>query len=70
MLSLLFGSIFLALTITHRYLGPMVQIRRHVRSLRDGNYDSIIVLRKNDEFRDIADDLNILAVKLKDIAKS
>lgn len=64
MLSLLFASVFLATAITHRYLGPMVPIKRYVKELLDGKYDSRLTLRKNDQFQDLADDLNKLAEKL------
>ncbi len=62
-----FGSLCLLLWVifSHRILGPMVPIRRHIQSLIDGKYDSKITLRKNDEFKSVAEDLNKLAETLK-----
>ena len=63
----LFGSLcfFLWVIYSHRVLGPMVPIRRHIQNLIKGDYDSKINLRKRDEFKNVADDLNKLAEVLK-----
>jgi len=49
---------------SHRIFGPTVPIRRHIGALLSGDYQSRITLRKRDEFKDIAMDLNRLAEKL------
>jgi hypothetical protein len=41
-----------------------VAFKRHIRALREGNYDSRVVLRKGDAFDDVADELNLLAQAL------
>ena len=45
-------------------IGPTVAFKRHIRALREGNYDSRVVLRKGDAFDDVADELNLLAQAL------
>ncbi|MGZ3723540.1 MAG: hypothetical protein ACXVA9_11445 [Bdellovibrionales bacterium] len=62
----LLGILCLAMWIiySHRIFGPTVPIRRHIVSLLGGNYESRVTLRKRDEFKDIAMDLNKLAEKL------
>lgn len=51
---------------SHRIFGPMVAIRGQVERMERGDYDGSILLRKNDEFKDLAEDLNRLAVRLKE----
>ncbi|HXV36818.1 MAG TPA: hypothetical protein VEC18_06705 [Myxococcota bacterium] len=47
---------------THSLLGPTVPLRRHVQSLKDGNYRSRAKLRSSDAaHQGLADDLNELA---------
>lgn len=62
--SFLLCSVVIVLFATHRYLGPMVPIERLVKALREGRYDERVRLRKNDEFQDLADELNLLAETL------
>ena len=50
---------------THRLIGPTVTLKRHVRALKNGIYTSRIALRKHDEFKDLAGDLNELAEVLE-----
>ena len=50
---------------SHRLLGPVIPIRRQIKSLIDGNYENKIVLRQSDEFKNIAEDLNKLTDTLK-----
>lgn len=60
---------FLWLVYSHRIFGPEVSIRRQIDALCKGEYDKRITLRKRDEFKEVADDLNrlaeILASKVK-----
>jgi methyl-accepting chemotaxis protein len=64
--TILFTIIVISLTlmVTHRIYGPMVAIRRHLKALLEGDYAQRTHLRKNDEFKDIAADLNALSEKL------
>lgn len=68
--SILVIYVLLTLTIsiifTHRLVGPTIAFRRHIHELIAGNFDSRIVLRKNDAFIEVAEDLNRLAEKLKE----
>lgn len=59
-LSLVFWIVY-----SHRIFGPVVSLRRHITSLLEGKYDSRVKLRKNDELKDLADDLNKLAESLQ-----
>ena len=62
---LLIGYVFLVAGITiiytHRMIGPTVTINRHIRALQEGRYASRVTLRKNDEHKDLAAELNELA---------
>lgn len=58
-------SLILWMLYSHRIFGPMVPIRRQVDAIKNGNYDFKIVLRKRDEFKELADELNNLALHLK-----
>jgi nitrogen fixation/metabolism regulation signal transduction histidine kinase len=47
---------------THTLLGPSVPLRRHVQSMKDGNYEARNKLRKSDAaHQGLAEDLNELA---------
>ncbi len=51
---------------THRLVGPVMPIRRHIKALRDGLYTHRVTLRRHDGLQDIADDLNDLARTLEE----
>jgi len=62
---LLIGYILLMVAVTtiytHRIIGPTVALKRHIRALKDGLYSHRVHLRKHDELKDMAADLNELA---------
>ncbi|HWU42437.1 MAG TPA: HAMP domain-containing protein [Bdellovibrio sp.] len=49
-----------ALSLTHRFFGPMVPISRHLEELKKGNFQSRIKLRDKDELYDLSQQLNQL----------
>lgn len=53
------------LIYSKRIFGPMVPFRKHIRELCEGNYSSRIRLRKRDEFKELAEELNRLAETLE-----
>jgi signal transduction histidine kinase len=56
---------------THTLLGPTVPLRRHVQSMKDGNYQARNKLRESDAaHRGLADDLNELASILQHAQKN
>ena len=52
------------LMLSHRIFGPMVPILRQIDRLANGDYEARINLRRFDEFKDVAQRLNVLAEKL------
>ena len=50
---------------SHRIFGPVVPIRRQIENLGNGIYDQPVNLRKHDELKAIAADLNRLAEILR-----
>ena len=46
---------------THRLLGPMIPITRHLKALSEGFYSHRLNLRKKDEMHELANQLNGLA---------
>lgn len=54
-----------AILASHKIAGPLVRIKRALRQLTDGDYDLVVTLRKNDQLKDIAEDINKLAQSLK-----
>jgi methyl-accepting chemotaxis protein len=54
-------SLLVWLFFSHRIFGPIVSIRRRINALANGDYQSRIRLRANDEFKEVAVDLNKLA---------
>jgi hypothetical protein len=55
----------LSITYTHRLVGPMVSIKKHIDELIIGNYSTRTHLREKDYFRDVAAKLNELAETLE-----
>lgn len=55
----------LSITYTHRLVGPMVSIKKHIDELISGNYSTRTHLREKDYFRDVASKLNELAETLE-----
>ena len=50
---------------THRLLGPMIPITRHLKALSEGFYSHRLNLRKKDEMHELANQLNGLAEVLE-----
>ena len=66
------GSVFFTLILTgvttvvsHRIYGPAYAIRKHLAAIAHGDYAYRTHLRKRDEFKDIAEDLNQLSERLE-----
>ncbi len=57
--------VLLATVYTHRMIGPMFPIMRHVKALQDGFYSRRVKLRESDCFQELADELNALAETLE-----
>lgn len=53
--------VVLSVVVTHRMIGPTYSFVRQIRALKNGDYYARIVLRKHDEFKDVAKELNELA---------
>lgn len=62
---LAWGCLVLSLRMTHRFLGPQVPIRRHVKAMIEGDYASRCHVREKDELRELAGELNELAEVLQ-----
>lgn len=58
-------GVVIGLWLSRRVYGPMIPIAHHVRSLLQGDYASRVRTREQDEFRDLARDLNTLAERLQ-----
>ena len=55
-----------AIVFSHRIAGPLPKIYQTLRSIGEGNFDIKLVLRKHDELRDLADEINSMAKNLKE----
>ena len=62
-----FTTMALALTIvfSHRIYGPAFAIRKHLAAISNGDFAFRTTLRKHDELKDIANDLNSLSERLE-----
>ena len=62
MLPLIFyGSI----VFSHRLVGPLPKIYRLLKEIGQGNFDQKLVLRQNDELKELADAINEMTQNLK-----
>ncbi len=64
-----FITVGVSIFFTHRLVGPTYAFRRHVRELIRGNYSSRVILRKDDAFQEVAEDLNELANTLEQLRR-
>jgi signal transduction histidine kinase len=48
------------ISLTHRFVGPMVQVRRELKKLSKGLPARRVKFRPNDFWHDIADDFNVM----------
>lgn len=64
-----FLGFVLTTVLSHRLLGPLVPIRRHIQKLIEGRYEDRLRLRKKDELHFLADDINALTEKLGERSK-
>jgi len=65
---LVYAALVVAITsvYTHRLLGPMIPIARHLKALKEGFYSHRLRLRKKDALHELADQLNELAEVLEE----
>ena len=54
-----------AIVFSHRIAGPLPKIYQALKNIGDGNYDVKLTLRKYDELRELADNINEMAAKLQ-----
>lgn len=60
----------LGIFISHRLAGPIFALSRKMNDLAQGNFNSILSLRKADEFQDLKDKFNTLVHALQNQVKS
>jgi signal transduction histidine kinase len=53
--------VILSIFQTHRFIGPTVAFRRHIRDLANGEYTKRVTIRRGDAFAEVAYELNRLA---------
>jgi hypothetical protein len=54
--------------LTHRIAGPIVRLKRTMREIASRREPEPIVLRKNDHFKDLADEINVATAVLREDA--
>lgn len=59
-------GLFYAAWLFHRFIGPQVPIRRHLRQLAEGDYSGECRIRANDELHELCDDVNELTESLRE----
>jgi len=68
-LLLLSGYVLLMIVVTviytHRLIGPVIPMLRHVKALQEGRFTHRISLRRHDAFSELANQLNALAETLQ-----
>ncbi len=59
------STVGLSILYTHKLVGPTIAFKRHLRSLREGRFNSRTYLRKGDAFSEVAHELNRLSEQLE-----
>jgi signal transduction histidine kinase len=57
--------VVVATVYTHRMIGPMLPVMRHIKALKEGFYGNRVRLREYDCFQELASELNELAEALE-----
>jgi len=57
-LVIFFLTFFVSILITHRFLGPMISIRRHFERLKSGDFSRPLQVRRTDEVHDLVEMIN------------
>ena len=65
MLAVLPTFIYDTVKLSHRFAGPIMRLRDGLKQLADGEQVRPIKFRENDFWRDMSDDFNRVAVRLK-----
>jgi len=55
--------------LSHRIAGPLVRIEKELKRISEGNFDVDINLRKHDELRALADNVNFMTKGLRKLSK-
>jgi nitrogen fixation/metabolism regulation signal transduction histidine kinase len=58
-------ALLVGLFLSHRIAGPMYQLKNAFDKVRDGKWDTRVVFRDNDEFRDLGNSFNQLMESLE-----
>jgi len=58
-------AVISAILFSHKITGPLVRIKKCLRRISEGDRNFALKLRKHDELKDLADEINALAHKLK-----
>lgn len=70
LVGLLVASIFFSLWRSHRVAGPVVNFKRNLEMLAQGNFSARVRLREGDELRDLAEAFNAAAERLQEREKN
>jgi methyl-accepting chemotaxis protein len=62
---IILGASFFAITFSYRIAEPAFRIRRALKQVKEGDYSVRVQLRKGDQLKGLADDLNQLIAKLE-----
>lgn len=60
------ATIMMTLFISHKIAGPLYRLKKAMRDLGEGDFSTEINLRKLDQLKDIAQEFNNMAGKLKE----
>jgi len=64
------ATIFIALVVSHRIVGPLYRIKEELAKIKSGDLSSVIQVRKGDQLQKLAAELDEVRLVLKDSLKS
>ena len=67
---LLWGFTWLGIRMAHRFAGPLIRVMSAIDQMKRGDFDIQITLRKDDGLTDLAEDINQLALTIRDRLKT
>ncbi|MEW6534760.1 MAG: methyl-accepting chemotaxis protein [Candidatus Auribacterota bacterium] len=61
---------YIGIFSTHKVAGPIYRFKKHLSSIKEGNFSVRTYLRKNDMLNELADDFNQASEKLKEFVEN
>ncbi|MGM0568802.1 MAG: HAMP domain-containing protein [Elusimicrobiota bacterium] len=64
-----FLTLIAGIFFSHKIIGPVFRLKKALKNINNGNFNSHLELRPGDEFIEMAEEINILSAKLQKLSE-